>query len=387
MIREVDIAIVGAGPAGLMAASVAADAGADVLLLERESWLGGKLGLQVQPLQGPRSIYRGSNGVTFCQRLLDEAAAAGAEVALNTAVSDIYPGILGGQRSRTAERAGFTLTLNGFGAGGSEDRPTQTVHAGSVVLATGSREPVLEFSGSTLSGVMLSGEAQVMMRVRDVRPGIRAIMVGSDNAGLLIASNLLAAGVEVAAVIDESPRILGREVNAAPLRDRGVDILKSTRLVAAHGRDAVESAGVVRLDSGGAVASGTERRIDVDTICLAGPRTPEVGLAAMAQCPLLEVGILGGPVPVHNRHMATPVSGLYVCGDAAGVENGAVSLESGRLAGLLAASELGYTHHDSESQRKLASGRLGYLRRGRGGLLRSRVKADLAAEFRRIERT
>ena len=368
-----------------MAATVAAYTGADVLLLDRESWIGGRLGLQVQPLQGPRSIYRGRNGVTFCQRLLDEAVSAGAEITLNTTITDIYLGT-GGQRSRSAVRARFTLTLNSAGTSGSDGGPPQMVHARLVVLATGSWEPRLEFSGSTLPGVMLSGEAQVMMYVRGVLPGRRVIMVGSDNAGLLIASNLLAAGVEMAAVIEESPRVLGREVNAAPLRDQGVDILTSTRLVAAHGRDAVESATVARLGSDGFAVPGTERRIDVDTICLAGERTPESDLAVLARCPLREVDILGGPVPVHDRRMATPVSGLYVCGDAAGVENGAVSLESGRLAGLWAARELGYTRADIESQERLARGRLGYLRRGHRGLLRRRAKSELDSEFRRIER-
>ena len=226
-----------------------------------------------------------------------------------------------------------------------------------------------------------------MTQVRGVLPGRRAVMIGSDNAGLLIASNLLAAGVEIAAVVDESPRILGREINAAPLRNRGVDILTSTRLAAAHGRDAVESATVVRLGSDGGVAPGTERRIDMDTICLAGPRTSESGLAVTANCPLRNFDTLGGPVPVHDRRMATPVSGLYVCGDAAGVENGAVSVESGRLAGLWAARELGYTHADTESEERLARGRLGYLRRGRRGLLVRMAKADLASECGRIVRT
>ena len=58
-IREVDIAIVGAGPAGLMAAATAAQAGARVELLDGADWAGGRLALQTQPLQGPASIYGG----------------------------------------------------------------------------------------------------------------------------------------------------------------------------------------------------------------------------------------------------------------------------------------------------------------------------------------
>ncbi len=91
--------------------------------------------------------------------------------------------------------------------------------------------------------------------------------------------------------------------------------------------------------------------------------------------------VLGGPVPVHDRRMATPVPGVYVCGDAAGVESGGIALESGRLAGLLAAEELGRPHPRAEAERKLAVGRLAYLRRGRRGLPRRAAKKDLAAEF------
>ena len=80
MIDQPDVAVVGAGPAGLMAATVAAQAGASVTVLEQWSWAGGRLGLQVLPLQGPRSIYGDTNGVDLCRRLVDEATSAGAEM-------------------------------------------------------------------------------------------------------------------------------------------------------------------------------------------------------------------------------------------------------------------------------------------------------------------
>ena len=208
MNKYVDIAVIGTGPAGLTAARVAARAGGQVLLLERDGWTGGRLGLQVQPPQGPRTLYRGLNGVTFCQRLLDEAVSGGAEILLNTAVSGI---IRHGTQERphlSVEGTNLTLTVTRL-ADDPRGGPPQTVVARRVILATGSWEPRLEFNGSELPGVILSGEAQVMTQVRGVLPGRRAVMIGSDNAGLLIASNVLAAGVEIAAVVDESPRILG----------------------------------------------------------------------------------------------------------------------------------------------------------------------------------
>jgi thioredoxin reductase len=355
-----------------MAATVAASAGAGVLTLEERGWAGGRLGLQVQPLQGPASIYKGANGVEFCKRLLDEAVSAGAEVALSSTASDM----------RLVSSGPPLFALKRISGRGE----SQEVRARAVILACGSREPGARFPGSELGGVMLSGDAQARLNLQGVLPGRRVLIVGSDNGGLFVANDLREAGAEVVAVVEEAPRILGRDVNAAPLREAGVPMLTASKVVAALGKGRVESAIVARVDSDGAVASGTEQTFEIDAICLALPRTPASELAAQAGCPLRDAEVLGGLVPIHNRLMTTPVPGLYVCGDVAGVENGAVSLESGRLAGLWAASGLGYAHPRADTLEKLARARLGYLRRGGRGLLRRKAKAALAAEHRRVER-
>lgn len=374
MVMQTDIVVVGAGPAGLMASTVAASAGAGVLLMDERSWAGGRLGLQTQQLQGPDSMYRGRTGVDFCRGLLDAATPAGVKLVLDSAVSRIRS-----VRSKTPSLSFDVTPTKG------ED---YQVASRAVIIASGSLEPRPVFPGSTLAGVMLSGDAQVMLAVDGVLPGNRVLMVGSDNAPLLIAANLRAAGAHIVAVVDESPRILGRELNVAPLRDAGVDLLLSTRLVAVQGTRAVESATVAQTDSTGALVPGTERSFDVDAVCLAPARTSEASLAASAGCVLHEdaMEIMGGRAPVHSRRMATTVLNVYVCGDSAGVESGAVALESGRLAGLSAAADLGFVHPRTASLESLARGRLGYLRRGRVGLLRRRAKTALASEFRRIAR-
>ena len=376
---HVELAVVGAGPAGLAAAAVAAEAGVGVLLIEERGWAGGRLGLQVQPLQGPRSIYLGLNGMEFCRGLLDEAASAGVEVMLHTKVASLGAETCLEPRTGLLRRRAFNLTLDRRATSAPGPQSKTRLLATHVIVASGSWEPRVEFQGSTLPGVILSGDAQVMVNVRSRLPGHRVVMVGSDNAGLLIAADLLAAGAEVVAVVEESPEILGREVNAAPLRETGVPILTSTKVVEARGGEAVESLTVADVDQSGTIVRGTERSLDVDAVCLAGPRIPAAELASEAGCPTLEVEIMGGPVPVHSRRMATPVPGLYVCGDVAGVENGAVSLESGRLAGLAATDDMGYRHPQAESHQSLARARLGYLRRGRRGLLRRKAKAALAS--------
>ena len=382
--KEVDIAVVGGGPGGLMAATVAASTGASVLLIEEQERTGGRLGLQRQLLQGPRSIYQGLSGLEFCRRLLDEAVATGVEVMLDTPVTGLRTQFPSGAGPLPRRSGRFVLSLQAHDGSSSGMRPATELQASAVVLATGSWETWPTFPGSNLRGVMLSDDAQVKANLQGVAPGRRALIVGSDNAGLLVAADMLAVGIQVAALVDESPWILGRQANALPLRDAGVPLLTSTRVVAAHGAGAVESVYVAEVDSRGAVFSGTGRSYAVDTICLAGPRRPGTSLAVQAGCPLCDVADLGGLVPVCNRRMATPLGGLYVCGDAAGVENGAVSLESGRLAGLWAAADLGYAHPRVDYHERLARARLGYLRRGPGGLLRRRARAALALKHRSI---
>ena len=361
-----DIAVIGAGPAGLMAATVAAQAGAHVVLLEAGGWLGGRLGLQTQPLQGPRSVFHDVTGVEFCERLVEDAERSGVDIKQNTPVCGV---------SRQSD--GFAIGFQG------EDGPSNLEVRG-LVLATGSVEPPGEFAGSALQGVVLSGDAQERLVLHGERPGTRAIMVGSDNAGLLIAQTLRKAGTEVVAVVEPGRRVVGREFNVVPLRDAGVEMLTSTGIVKVCGQDRVAAVTLTRLNIEGRSIAQRRTTFELDTICLALPRTPRTGLADEVGCPTVDVSALGGPTPLHTGSMATPVPGLYVAGDLAGVENGAAALESGRLAGLGLAEELGHRHPDKAVQDKLARGRLGYLRRGSRGLLRRKAKSALAAECMRV---
>ena len=353
-----DILVVGAGPAGLAAATVAAQAGADVVLVDGATWAGGRLALQTQPLQGPRSIFEGQNGVDFCRNLVNQASDAGVDIRLGTRATSIT-----------------SLSGGGFSASLSGGKPT--ISARAVILSMGSNEPVPSLPGSELPGVMLSGDAQEMLNVDGKLPGKRIVMVGSDNAGLLISANLMDAGAEVVAVVEEGSRLVGRQVNLEPLLARGVQFLVSTQVLTASGTGSLE---LVELRN----AASEVLRLDVDVMCLAGLRIPNMDLERPEELVLSEQAALGGLVPVHDKRMSTSATGLYVCGDSSGVESGAAALESGRIAGLSAAQDLGYQMLHAAGLISRAAGRLGYLRRGRRGSLRSSAKNALAAEHRKL---
>lgn len=361
-----DVAVIGAGPAGMVSATTCAQAGASVILLERDAWAGGKLGIQSQPLQGPATIFGGLNGFDHQARLMNEASDAGAVVRLGVEVDQLSPPAVSGDS--------FRLTVEGMLD--SEG----LVSARSVILATGSDEPEPGFPGSNLHGVMRSGAAQVALNVRAQLVGMRIVMAGSDNSGLLIAQNLLDAGAEVVAVLEKGSKVEGREVNASPLRQAAVEVLTSTLLIEAVGDGKLERVRVQQLEYSGV----TTRDIEADTLCVAWPREPNSRLAVDAGCPTLEIEILGGMMPIHDLNFVTLVNGLFVCGDASGVENGATAIESGRLAGLAASRLLGFSHQDAKTLSSLARRRLGYLQRGRRGGLRREAKVTLASIHRRL---
>tara|TARA_Y100000310_G_scaffold280912_2_gene300987 strand:+ start:1565 stop:2734 length:1170 start_codon:yes stop_codon:yes gene_type:complete len=354
-----DIAVVGGGPAGLTAATIAAQAGASVVVLDRFDWPGGMLGLQTQPLQGPGRGFSGATGLEIAGVLASDVRKAGAEVRSGVNVTAVA------QHPKTSPTR-LTWSVQFAGS----DSP---ITAQAVVLATGSTEPLPRFDGSDLNGVMRAGDAQAALNIEGRRVGDRIVVVGSDNSGLLIAQNLLDAGAEVLAIVDESPQVEGRELNAAPLRDRGVEMLTSTRVVRAIGHDRLER---VRVRSLAEEDGGRSRELGADALLFALRRFPDATLADSAGCPALDIDVLGGPTPVHDGGMATTKSGLFVCGDAAGVESGAVALETGRVAGLSAAVYLGFRHPLGHTVANQARGRLGFLRRGRrGGHRRTGIQA------------
>lgn len=366
---DTDVAVVGAGPAGLAAALVCAQAGAETTVFERDAWTGGKLGIQTQPLQGPATIFSGESGSEYMRRLTERADLVGAAIRLGADVIGLKTNSPRAQGYTTSGAPSFTLSVRGL------SNAVCQLSARAVILATGSDEPVPAFPGADLPGVMRSGDAQVALNVGGRLVGERVVMVGSDNSGLLIARNLMDAGATVIALLEEGPSLVGRDVNVTPIRQAGTDVLMSTRVVSAIGEGKLEA---VRAETLYDSSPGRLIEIECDTLCLASPRVPDSVLALGCGCPAMEFAALGGSVPVHDRSMTTPVPGLSVCGDGSGVENGAVALESGTIAGLSTLGHLGLRHPCAAELAQRARGRLGHLRRGARGAIRRQAKERMS---------
>ncbi|GAB4262783.1 MAG: FAD-dependent oxidoreductase [Deferrisomatales bacterium] len=338
-----EIAILGGGPAGLCAALSAAGQGARVTLVDRGRRLGGQLVKQTHRFFGSEHEHAGTRGIDIARILADAVAQTpGVEVRTDTTVLAIY-----GDGVIALEEAGRYRKLT----------------AGKVIVATGAAEKMLPFPHNDLPGVYGAGAVQTLMNEHGVVPGRRVLMVGAGNIGLIVAYQLLQAGVEVAAVIEAAPQVGGYHVHAAKIRRAGVPVLPCHTVVRALGREWVEGAEICRLDAGWNPVPDTNRVLEVDTVCLAVGLSPLVELLWQAGCPMKFVPELGGHVPVRDARMETLVPGLYVAGDASGVEEASSAMLEGKIAGLCAAAALGYDRDADRIEGELRT-RLAALRAG-----------------------
>lgn len=341
---QVDIAVVGAGPAGLMAAKQAADLGASVLLLERSPAAGGQLVKQTHKFFGSREEYAGDRGLAIAGRLL---AAVGN-----------HPGIRLWTRS----------TALGYYPDGvltvKKQDTFQTVKPRKLIVATGAAEKTLAFPNNDLPGIYGAGAVQTLMNLFGVLPGKRVVMVGAGNIGLIVAYQLLQAGVAVAAIVEAAQQIGGYWVHAAKIRRCGVPILTGHTIKQAHGEAALAGVTIGRLNEQWALVPGTERYLSADGLCIAVGLSPLTELLWQAGCRMEFVGELGGYVPWRDADLRTTQKDIYVAGDVAGVEEASAAMVEGKLAGLAAAFALQYQSERFAADYQAVKSQLNALRSG-----------------------
>ena len=320
--EQTDLIIVGAGPAGLCAALVAADCGLEVVVLDRQDQAGGQLVKQTHKFFGSERHKAGTRGIVIAEELSDRVMQhPRIQLLLESEVLGYYPDNV--------------VTYE------ASDGSYNWIKGRRLLLATGASESNLLFPNNDLPGIYGAGAVQTLMNVQGLRPGERVLMVGAGNIGLIVTYQLLQAGVEVVAVVEAAERIGGYSVHASKIRRMGVPILTRHTVRKAIGDEVLQQVVTCKLDADWNVIPGTDEIVDVDVLCLAVGLSPLTELLWQAGCKMELVRELGGYVARIDANLQTSVAGIYVAGDAAGIEEASSAMSNGRLAGYAIANSLG----------------------------------------------
>jgi NADPH-dependent 2,4-dienoyl-CoA reductase/sulfur reductase-like enzyme len=333
------ILVVGGGPAGLAAAAIAAEAGADVLLADDRSSLGGQYYKQppssfvLDPAASDRQYAAG-------RALIERVRAAGVRVHSGVRVWGADgPGRLYAARGR--ERFEF--------------------RAERLILATGAYERAAPFPGWTLPGVMTTGAGQSLLRGYQVTPGSRVLVAGNGPLNVQLAAELVRAGATVAGLVELATMfspwraidVLRMAASAPSLARDGlgyltrlqrarVPILTGRAVVRVEGDGCAERAVVARLDHDGILVPGAEVTLDVDAVCVGLGFMPSSDLARLLGLRHFVDPRSGGYVVERSPSGRSSLGHVWVVGDSAEVRGAKVAETAGMLAGADAAGSLSH---------------------------------------------
>jgi thioredoxin reductase len=339
--RRVPLVVVGAGAAGAAAATEAARAGVEVVLLDENPIDHDLMAMDVPLYFGQRMSPSVRNRALMLDRLVEarpwiaEAYEAGVDVQPGVSVWGVF-------------RNGPTVReLEGPMLGLADERRSWLVGYERLVVAAGARDLGMAFAGWEKAGAMgANGACSLMTDYRGLTSR-RMVVLGSGALGLKTAALALEHGVEVAGVVEVAPEVRGDEVLRRTLERQGVRFYAAHAVKEVRG-DAgeVESVVLVRLDGSLMPVAGSETTIACDTVCLAIGLVPNVELLNPLGCRLPFRSELGGFVPETDAWMQTSLPGVFVAGDCAGFQEGMitdthVARDQGRLAGIAAAVSLG----------------------------------------------
>ncbi len=320
-----NVAVVGAGPAGLAAASRIAESGRTVVVLDASPQAGGQIWRH-----GP-----GAPAPAVARRWMTRVERAGATVVNGASVTDVRNAEGGAPFRLTAERGGNPCRVD----------------ADAIVLATGARERFLPFPGWTLPGVVGIGGAQALLKSGCSFAGKRVVIAGSGPLLLPVAAALVSHGAKVILVAEQAPRndvvrfALGLWRRPAALLQAARYRAGFLRVPYALGMWVTAARGVDRLEEVTLTDGRVERTIACDVLCAAHGLVPNTELARLIGC-----AVVDGAVVV-NEQQETSIPGVFAAGEAVGVGGVDLATVEGEIAGLCAAG-------DERAARRLRSRRV-----------------------------
>jgi len=327
-----DIAVVGAGPAGLAAAARAAELGLSVLLADENPAPGGQ-------------IYRAVTTTPVTPR-----AVLGEEYWKGGALVDRL------RPTKTAYAPGCTIwsvapdEAGGFELGLSLGGQARLIAAGQVILATGAQERPFPIPGWTLPGVMTAGAAQIALKASGLVPSGRTVIAGCGPLLYLLAGQLAAAGANIVAVLDTTPRRNWLAAVAAlpdflrsPYLAKGLKLMAAARgkLPFKAGVTALAAAGSDKLTGVAVTRGGATETISCDALLLHQGVIPGINLANAAGCAQHFDIVQHCWTPTVDEWFASSIPGIAIAGDGAGIGGAESAALRGEIAALDAARRLG----------------------------------------------
>lgn len=294
--KQVDVLVIGAGPAGLAAAIAAKEDGIDnLLVLEREHNPGGILRQCIHNGFGLHRFKEEFTGPEYAQRDIDRARELGIEIQTDTTVLSVD--------------GDHTVTCVSSAHG------VEVLSAKAIVLAMGCRERprgALGTPGTRCAGIYSAGTAQKFVNLEGYMPGKRVVILGSGDIGLIMARRMTLQGAKVLACVELMPFSSGLNRNIVQcLNDYDIPLYLSHTVIDIKGRERLTGVTVAKVDENRQPIPGSEIEFDCDTLLLSVGLIPENELSEGAGVKLSPL-TSGAEV---DDVLQTNVPGIFACGN------------------------------------------------------------------------